>query len=490
MTTVNTREQVSYNSFYMGGEWHEPSSTQRHSIFSASTEQKIGEVPVGNNADIDAAVAAARRAFDDPDGWSRWTPEQRDEVLQRFANELDARGSDIAARVTGQNGMPWATSSSIEAVFPGMLIRYYSSLATQAEDEYRPGILGGVTQIRREAVGVVGAIVPWNVPMALTFMKLAPALAAGCTVVLKPAPETVLEQYLVAEAAIAAGLPAGVLNIVHGGREVGAHLVSHPDINKVAFTGSTAAGRTIAAECGRLLRPVSLELGGKSAAIILEDAQLEENIEEFFNATMFNSGQTCWLNSRILVPRSRYSQTVDFLSSFANSLRVGDPFDPQTQIGPMTSARQRDRVEGYIAQGRSEGAQLIAGGGRPEGLERGFYVEPTVFGQVDPGATIAREEIFGPVLSVITYGDVEEAIEVSNSSEFGLGGSVWTADLERGKQIASRLHSGTIGINHYVNEPNAPFGGIKSSGLGRELGPEAFASYQQLKSVYLDPKKL
>ncbi|OIH85188.1 aldehyde dehydrogenase [Arthrobacter sp. UCD-GKA] len=490
MTITNVQDQITYDSFYVGGEWRKPSNPEIHSVFSASTEQQIGAVPVGSKGDIDAAVAAARRAFDDPQGWSNWTAEQRGEVLQRFAQELDARGEEIARRVTGQNGMPWATSSSIEAVFPGLLVRYYSELALTGTEEYRPGMLGGVTLIRRDPVGVVGAIVPWNVPMALTFMKLAPSLAAGCTVVLKPAPETVLEQYLVAEAAIAAGLPAGVLNIVHGDREVGAHLVSHPDVNKIAFTGSTAAGRIIAAECGRLLRPVSLELGGKSAAIVLDDAKLEDNLEQLFGATMFNSGQTCWLNSRILAPRSRYDEVLEIFESFVGNLVVGDPFDPATQIGPMTSERQRERVEGYIAKGRSEGAKLVAGGGRPSGFERGFYVQPTVFGHVDPHSTIAREEIFGPVLSVIPYGDVEEAIAISNSSEFGLGGSVWTTDQERGKAVARRIESGTIGINHYVNEPNAPFGGIKASGLGRELGPEAMASYQQVKSIYLDPKML
>lgn len=490
MTISNAQEQITYDSFYIGGEWCKPLDSETLAVFSASTEEQIGNVPAGSTGDIDAAVMAARRAFDDPQGWSKWSPAQRDEVLQHFAQELDARGEEIARRVTGQNGMPWATSSTVEAVFPGLLVRYYSGLALEAKDEYRPGMLGGVTLIRRDPVGVVGAIVPWNVPMALTFMKLAPALAAGCTVVLKPAPETVLEQYVVAEAAIAAGLPAGVLNIVHGGREIGAHLVSHPGVDKIAFTGSTAAGRTIAAECGRLLRPVSLELGGKSAAIVLDDAKLEDSLEQLFGATMFNSGQTCWLNSRILAPRSRYNEVLEVFESLVGNLVVGDPFDPATQIGPMTSARQRARVENYIAKGRNEGAKLVTGGGRPFGLERGFYVEPTVFGNVDPNATIAREEIFGPVLSVIPYGGVEEAIAISNSSEFGLGGSVWTSDQERGKAIARRIESGTIGINHYVNEPNAPFGGTKASGLGRELGPEGMASYQVVKSIYLDPKLL
>jgi aldehyde dehydrogenase (NAD+) len=489
MTTTTAPEQLNYDSFFIDGEWRKPEGSATISMISASTEEQIGLVPEGTTADIDAAVAAARRAFDDPSGWSTWSPQERYEVLERFAAALDGRGEEIAKRVTAQNGMPWALSSSVEAVFPGLLLRYYGDLAMQQEqEEFRPGMLGGVTIVRRDPVGVVGAIVPWNVPAALTFMKVAPALAAGCTVVLKPAPETVLEQYVVAEAAMEAGLPPGVLNIVQGGREVGAHLVSHPGVNKVAFTGSTAAGRIIAAECGRLLRPVSLELGGKSAAIVLDDATLEKSVEELFGATLFNSGQTCWLNSRILAPRSRYEDVLDVVGGLLGGVTVGDPFDPGTQVGPMTSARQRDRVEGYIAKGKSEGARVVTGGGRPAGLDKGFFVQPTVFADVAPNATIAVEEIFGPVLAVIPYDDVDQAIAIANSSEFGLGGSVWTNDHEHGIAVARRMQSGTIGINHYANEPNAPFGGIKSSGLGRELGPEGMAAYQVLKSIYLDPK--
>lgn len=482
-------QQIHHDSFFIGGEWRKPEGAGTLSMISPSTEQQIGSVPDGTNADIDAAVAAARHAFDDPQGWSRWSPQERYEVLDRFAQALDDRGEEIARRVTGQNGMPWALSTSVEATFPGLLIRYYGELAlNQEHEEHRPGMLGGVTIVGKGPIGVVGAIVPWNVPMALTFMKVAPALASGCTVVVKPAPETTLDQYVVAQAAIEAGLPAGVLNIVQGGREVGAHLVSHPGVDKVAFTGSTAAGRIIGAECGRLLRPVSLELGGKSAAIVLDDATLEQSVEQLFGATLFNSGQTCWLNSRILAPRSRYDDVLDVVGGLLGGVTIGDPFDPATQVGPMTSARQRDRVEGYIAKGRSEGARVVTGGGRPAGLDRGFFVEPTVFADVAPDATIAREEIFGPVLSVIPYDTVDEALAIANSSEFGLGGSVWTNDHDHGIDVARRVQSGTIGINHYVNEPNAPFGGIKSSGLGRELGPEGMAAYQVIKSIYLDPK--
>lgn len=489
MTTTAADQQLDYDSFFIGGTWRRPESPARLSVFSSSTEEQIGLVPLGTRSDVDAAVTAARHAFDDPSGWSRWSPGQRLSVLLAFAAALDRRGPEMARRVTGQNGMPVSLSSTVEAAFPGLLVRYYANLAVSDDvEDYRPPMLGGGTRVTRTPAGVVGAIVPWNVPMALTFMKLAPALAAGCVVVLKPAPETVLEQYLVADAAIEAGLPAGVLNIVQGDRQVGSHLVSHPGVDKVAFTGSTAAGRLVAAECGRLLRPVSLELGGKSAAVVLDDAVLEDSIEALFNATLFNNGQTCWLNSRVLAPRSRYEYVVDAFGGLFSGATVGDPFDPTTQVGPLVNARQRDRVEGYIAQGLAEGARLVTGGARPMGMKRGFYVQPTVFADVAPGAVIAQEEIFGPVLSIIRYDTIDEAIAIANSTDYGLGGSVWTSDHERGLEVAARMQSGTVGVNGYLTEPNAPFGGIKASGLGREYGPEGLASYQLYKSVYLDPR--
>ncbi|MDR3663061.1 MAG: aldehyde dehydrogenase family protein, partial [Mycobacterium sp.] len=317
------------------------------------------------------------------------------------------------------------------------------------------------------------------------FLKLAPALAAGCTVVLKPAEETVLDAFLMAEAAAAAGLPAGVLNIVPGGREVGAYLVAHPDVDKVSFTGSTDAGRSIAETCGRLLRPVTLELGGKSAAIVLDDADLVGAMEAFFGATLLNNGQVCWLSTRVLAPRSRYSEIVDTITDLARSLTVGDPLNPQTKVGPLVSARQRERVEGYIAKGRSEGARLTTGGVRPAGLDRGWFLEPAIFADLDNNATIAREEIFGPVLTVIPYADEDEAVAIANDNDYGLGGTVWSADTERAARIARRVQSGTVGVNHYVNEPVAPFGGIKHSGMGRELGPEGLTPFQNHKTIYL-----
>jgi acyl-CoA reductase-like NAD-dependent aldehyde dehydrogenase len=367
------------------------------------------------------------------------------------------------------------------------VLRYIAGLLDGASfEEERPGFLGGTNIVRREPIGVVGAIVPWNYPQTLAAFKYAPALAAGCTIVMKPSPETVLDAFLLAEAVAAAGIPEGVVSIVPGGRELGAYLVEHRDVDKVAFTGSTAAGRRVAEACGRLLRPVTLELGGKSAAIVLDDADLDlaKIGNDLFAATLVNNGQTCYLGTRVLAPRSRYDEVVDTIAAFASSLTVGNALDPATQIGPMASQTHRDRVEGYVAKGNSDGARLVVGGGRPRDLDRGWFVEPTVFADVDNSATIAQEEIFGPVLSVIAYGDVDDAIRIANDSDYGLGGSVWTTDADRGKDVARRVRTGTIGINKYLPDPGAPFGGVKASGIGRELGPNAIGAYQVFKSIY------
>ena len=482
MTTIDYRE------FYIGGGWQSPASTDTIAVHSPTTELAIGSVPAASTQDIDHAVGAARRAFDDPTGWSTWHPKQRDEALERFATELEARAAETARRVSIQNGMPIWLAEQFEGGFPAVLLRYFSKLMVDApEVDERIGMLGGTARVTRKPIGVVAAVVPWNVPQAISFLKIAPALAAGCTVVLKPAEETVLDAFLMAEAAVAAGLPAGVLNVVPGGREIGAYLVEHPGVDKVSFTGSTAAGRKIAEACGRLLRPVTLELGGKSAAILLDDVDLNASMESLFGVTFLNNGQICWLNTRVLAPQSRYGEVVDAVTALAESLSIGDPLDPATKIGPLVSGRQRDRVEGYIAKGKSEGARLTTGGGRPAGLDSGFFVEPTVFADLDNNATIAREEIFGPVISIIPFSDEAEALAIANDSEYGLGGSVWSADVERAATLASRVKSGTVGVNHYTNDPVAPFGGIKSSGMGRELGPEGLHAFQHLHTVYLPP---
>ena len=478
---------ISPDKLFIGGEWASPSSAARIAVRNASTGEPAGDVPEGAEADVDAAVAAARHAFGDPAGWSQWEPARRGEALERLAAELEARAQDIGRLVSEQNGMPIALSPLIEGMTPVGTLRYMVSLLAGAPvEEETSRFLGGDLIIRHEPIGVIAGIVPWNYPQTLSSFKYAPALAAGNTIVLKPSPETVLDSYVFAEAVLAAGLPPGVINIVPGGRELGAYLVQHPGVDKVAFTGSTAAGRQIAEVCGRLLRPVSLELGGKSAAIILDDADLDLAAigQSLFAATLVNNGQTCYAGTRILAPRSRYGEIVDTFAAFASSLPVGDALDPATLIGPLVSERQRDRVERYIAKGKSDGARLVTGGGRPAGLDAGWFVEPTIFAGVDNNSVLAQEEIFGPVLSVIEYTDTDDAIRIANDSDYGLGGSVWTTDPARARAVIRRVRTGTMGINGYLPDPAGPWGGVKSSGIGRELGPGAIAAYQNLKTVY------
>lgn len=478
---------ITYDKLFIGGEWRAPASTNTIAVHSASTEEFLGSVPEAVEADVDAAVSAARAAFDDPAGWSTWAPEQRADAMERLAGILEARSDELARRVSSQNGMPISISSQLEVGFPQMLLGYYAGLIRNTPlEEVRHGLLAGnEIRVRRLPIGVVAAIVPWNFPMALTMFKMAPAFAMGCTMVVKPSPETVLDAQLLAEAVHEAGIPAGVYNVVPAGREVGAYLVQHPGIDKVAFTGSTAAGRAIGEVCGRLLRPCTLELGGKSASILLDDVDLPASLEDLFSATMLNSGQACYLGTRILAPANRYDEVVDTLTSFVGSLKVGDALDPETMIGPMSSSRHRERVESYIAKGKGDGARVTTGGGRPADLDRGWFVQPTVFAEVDNNSTIAQEEIFGPVLTVIRYSGDDEAVRIANDSAYGLGGSVWTSDPERGASVAVRIRTGTIGVNSYLPDPVAPFGGVKDSGLGREMGPEGLASYQSLQSVYL-----
>lgn len=477
-----------YDTLYIGGTWITPHTDRTITPLNASTEEPLGQVPEGFEADIDAAVAAARRAFDEPGGWAHWEPARRAEVMERLADAMEKRADGFVERVSSQNGMPVTVSRQLEAGFPTAILRYYAQLACGLEtSEIRTALLGGAVEVRRNPVGVVAAIAPWNFPQTLSMIKIAPAMAAGCTLVLKPSPETVLDAFLVAEAAQEAGVPAGVINIVPAGREVGAYLVGHPGVDKVAFTGSTPAGRNIAEVCGRLLRPVTLELGGKSAAIVLDDADLDlaKIGQDLFAATLINNGQTCFLGTRVLAPRSRYSEVVDAFTALAESLTIGDALSETTQIGPLATAGQRERVESYIAKGRAEGGRVTTGGGRPAGLDKGWFVQPTIFADVDNDATIAQEEIFGPVLSLIAYSDVDDAVRIANDSDYGLGGTVWTTDPERGAAVARRVRTGTIGINHYLPDPVAPFGGVKASGLGREFGPEGLAGYLQTQSVYL-----
>ncbi|MFI2478674.1 aldehyde dehydrogenase [Nocardia xishanensis] len=477
--------KYAHQSQFIDGQWRKPERDQTITVISPTDERPIASVAAASPSDVDAAVAAAGRALRAPE-WAGLAPEDRADLLNRLADELQANTADRAALTTLQNGMPIRLATSAEGQVPVKLLRYYASLARTTQiEERRPRVGGtGTTMVRREPVGVVGMIVPWNFPQALTMFKLAPALAAGCTVVLKPAPETSLDAFALAAAAERAGVPAGVLNVVAGGADIGAYLVDHPGVHKIAFTGSTAAGREIGAKCGRLLRPVTLELGGKSAAIVLDDADLMTTVQGLASSALLNNGQACYLSTRILAPRRRHDEIVEALAAMASELTVGDPMEPETRIGPLVSSRQRERVESYIAQGKADGATLATGGGRPN-REKGWFVEPTVFGDVDNSSRIAREEIFGPVLAVIPYEGVDEAVAIANDSEYGLGGTVWTSDHGKGLDIARRVETGSIGVNFYALDVGAPFGGVKSSGIGRELGPEGLAQYFQLKSIYM-----
>ncbi|MGV0617956.1 aldehyde dehydrogenase [Mycolicibacterium sp. XJ879] len=474
-----------HTELYIDGAWVEASGGEPIDVISPTTEQRIGAIPRAAKGDVDRAVAAAGRALSAPD-WAGVGAEGRAKILLRLADELEANAKERAALTSTQNGMPIVIATEAEGAAPVAILRYYATLATQLPLEERRPRLGGAgeTVVRREPVGVVTAIVPWNYPQALTMFKLAPALAAGCTVVLKPAPETTLDALELVEAAERAGLPAGTLNVVTGGADIGAYLVAHPNVHKVAFTGSTAAGRAIGEVCGKLLRPVTLELGGKSAAIVLDDADLEATAAGLATAAMLNNGQTCYLSTRILAPRSQYDEVVGAVAAMVSSLPIGDPLEPTTYVGPLVSSRQRERVENYIELGKSAGARLVTGGGRPD-RDVGWFVQPTVFADVDNSSRIAREEIFGPVLSVIPYDDFEQAVRIANDSEYGLGGTIWTSDPEKGLEVARRVETGTVGVNFYELDLGAPFGGVKASGLGRELGPEGLAPYYQLKSIYL-----
>jgi aldehyde dehydrogenase (NAD+) len=450
-------------------------------VIEAATGEKLGDGPSATDADIDDAVAAAHSAT--ADGWRLSSGADRADVLMRFAAALRSRAPSAAELASRENGMPIKLSRAVNGTFPAALIEYYATMiADWNPEEIRPNLIGH-TIVRREPVGVVAAITPWNYPQALAAMKLAPALAAGCPVVLKPAPETSLDAIFLGQAATEAGLPAGVLNVVPGDATAGAHLVTHPGVDKVAFTGSTAAGRKIGEACGRLIRPVTLELGGKSAAIILDDADLDETLKGLRSASFVNNGQTCHLCSRILAPRSRYREIVDALAALADSLAVGNPLDQSTELGPLVSSRQRDRVLGYIEHGKSS-AKLVAGGSIPADQPRGWFVAPTVFADVDNNDRIAQDEIFGPVLTVIPYESDRDAVEIANDSQYGLAGTVWSSDPDRATAVARAVQTGSIGVNGYLLDMRSPFGGVKASGLGRELGPEALDAYLVLKSIY------
>ncbi|MEU8202899.1 aldehyde dehydrogenase [Streptosporangium sp. NPDC049046] len=470
-----------HDTLFIGGDWVAPAGTGVIDVVSPHTEEVVGRVPDGTPADMDRAVAAARQAFDHGP-WPRMTMAERAAVVGRLAEIYAARQGEIAELITLEMGSPITFSQLAQAPQPLGMLQYYAELGkTFPVEEERPGTFGSVT-VRREPVGVVAAVVPWNVPQFVIMIKLAPALVAGCTVVVKPAPETPLDSYLLAEMIKEAGIPDGVVNIVAAGRETSEYLISHPGVDKVAFTGSTAAGRRIAAICGEQLKRCTLELGGKSAAIILDDCDLPSAMGFLSIASLMNNGQACVAQTRILASRNRYDEVVDAVSAMVRGMPVGDPADPATGIGPMVAKRQQERVESYIRIGIDEGAKPVVGGlERP--YDRGWYVAPTVFAGATNEMRIAREEIFGPVLAVIPYEDEKDAVRIANDSDYGLAGTVWTADTERGMDIARQVRTGTYGVNLFMIENSSPFGGFKGSGLGRELGPEGLSAYLEYKSI-------
>jgi betaine-aldehyde dehydrogenase len=474
----------SYDRLFIGGEWVAPATTAKIPVVSPHSEEIVAEVPEGATADIDRAVAAARRAFDEGP-WPRMTAAERADAMARLLAALQQRTEEMAVTITSEMGTPISFSMVGQVMSAQMVLDYYIRLAREYPfEEVRPGMLGSAL-VRREPVGVVGAIIPWNVPLFVTMLKLAPGLASGSTMVIKPAPETPLDAMQLAEAIQEAGIPAGVVSIVAAGREVGEHLVRHPGVDKISFTGSTAAGRRIAAICGERLARVTLELGGKSAAIILEDADLDQVMPFLLPGMMMNNGQACVAQTRILAPRSRYAEVSEALVQAVRDMKVGDPMEPDTICGPLVAARQRDRVETYIHLGKKEGARVAIGGGRPAAFAKGWYVEPTVFVDVNNQMRIAREEIFGPVVGIIPYDSQDEAIRIANDSDYGLSGTVWTSDVDRGLDVARRVRTGTYTVNNFLMEFSAPFGGFKSSGLGRELGPEGLSAYLEAKTINL-----
>jgi betaine-aldehyde dehydrogenase len=453
-------------------------------VINPTTEEPVARAALAGPKDIDRAVRAARASFEDS-RWAGLTPAERASVMTRAGELIAQRASEFTRTLTAEVGSPQAIAGW-QPVAARLYLDYYAGQAeTYPWEQERRGIRSSLL-VRRQPVGVVGAIVPWNFPLALSFPKLAPALLTGCSVVLKLPEETPLVGYLLAEVLDQAGLPPGVVNVVAADRSVSEELVTHPLVDKISFTGSTRAGSRIASLCGEQIKRCSLELGGKSAAIVLEDADLDATIPQLAPNTMRNNGQVCTNATRVLAPRERYEDVVDRLVQAIGAFTVGDPADAGVEIGPLVSAVQRERVEDYIATGSNEGARLVLGGARPR-RERGYFVAPTVFAGVDNAMTIAQEEIFGPVVAVIPYNGEDDAVRIANDSRYGLSGSVWGSDPEHAKGIARRIRSGNVAVNQHTLDPAGPFGGFKQSGIGRENGVEGIDPYVELQTIpYLE----
>ncbi|HXG94219.1 MAG TPA: aldehyde dehydrogenase family protein [Blastocatellia bacterium] len=480
MTASKEREVIIHDKLYVNGKWVEPKGAGMLDVINSTTEEVMGRVPEGTAEDINAAVAAARAAFD---SWSQTSPQERAAYLQRIAEGLVAKQNEIASIIAAEVGMPLPLATAVQAGLPAMVAGSYAKLLTEYQFEEQVGN----SLIVKEAVGVVGCITPWNYPLHQVVAKVAPAIAAGCTVILKPSEVAPLTAFILAEIIDGAGLPAGVFNLVTGlGPVVGEALAAHTDVDMISFTGSTRAGRRVSELAAQTVKRVALELGGKSASIVLDDADFEKAVRSTVNSCYFNSGQTCSAHTRLLVPKDRLDEAARIAKEAAEGFTLGDPREGKAKLGPLVSETQRERVRSYIRKGIEEGAMLVTGGpDAPEGLERGYFVRPTVFANVRPEMTIAREEIFGPVLSIIAYDTEDDAVRIANDTIYGLAGGVWSRNVERAKEVARRLRTGQVDINGGKYNPMAPFGGYKQSGNGRELGRYGFEEYLEVKSLQL-----
>ncbi len=480
MATLTQSQVQVRDKIYIGGEWVASSGSGVLEVDESATEEVIGSVPDGTPKDVDRAVAAAREAFET---WSQTTVDERAEWMGRIAQALGERMEEIAALIAREVGMPVKLSHMIQAGLPTM--SFGSMPQVMADTAWEEEV--GNSLIVREPVGVVGAITPWNYPLHQICAKVAPALSAGCTVVVKPSEVAPLNAFLLADVLDELGLPPGVFNLVTGlGPVVGDAMSRHPGIDMISFTGSTAAGRRVSEAASATVKRVALELGGKSPNVILDDAPLEDAITDGVSKCFLNSGQTCSALTRMLVPRARLAEAEQIAAAVAEQFKPGDPFDPESKLGPLVSDVQRERVRAYIRKGQEEGAKLVAGGADPpEGLERGYFVRPTVFSDVTPQMTIAQEEIFGPVLAIMPYDDEEDAVRIANDTVYGLSGGVWSGDEERAKRVARRIRTGQVEINGGAFNPLAPFGGYKQSGHGRELGHFGLEEFLQVKSMQL-----
>jgi betaine-aldehyde dehydrogenase len=474
----------SFDRLFINGEWTAPTTDATFSVISPVTEQVIATTPEAREGDVDRAVEAARRAFDEGP-WPRMAIEERAEILMRLVSIYFDNAEEMAQTITAEMGVPYSYTLPAHAQATAAILQYNVELGVKTPIEESRPMTGARALVRREPVGVVAAIVPWNTPQAVTMTKIGPALIAGCTVIIKPAEETPVDALLFARFVEEAGLPPGVVNVVPAGREVGEYLVKHDGVDKVAFTGSTVAGRRIASLCGERMKRCTMELGGKSAAVVLEDAKIDTVLNGLRDWSFVNNGQACIAQTRVLAPRSRYSEIVDGFADVARSLKIGDPFDEATQLGPLFAKRHRERIESYVEIGRGEGARVVTGGQRPADHPTGWFYEPTIFADVDNGMRIAQEEIFGPVIVVVPYEDEADAVRLANDSQYGLAGSVWTEDYDRGLDFARQIRTGTYGVNMYGLDLDLPLGGYKQSGLGRECGPEGLDAYYEIKAIAL-----